>query len=269
LKRLPTPWRGQPPRSEKNVASPQGRTIALACAMGLAGCVLAVFSLRWGKPLAPVSVKWWELAPAVAVSDELGFHLEVRGEAHTFTLSEFPLLLGCLFAAPWAVIVGRLIGDTAFQLLRRKQRGVKLWFNLAMFFLETVLTLVVFHELVGTRSPVDWVSWPLIFTAIALADLVSMVAVSAAIRWHGGQPRLVPVLVAAIATAVANVNLALLAAVLLWNIPYAIVLLVIVLIMTSLAYRGYANLTKRYASLKVTVQGSAVTKPAPVCGDKA
>src|SRR5436305_1832174 len=45
-------------------------------------------------------LRWWVLVPAFALAETLVVHLELRNEAHTFTLVEVPLLLGLCFASP-------------------------------------------------------------------------------------------------------------------------------------------------------------------------
>ena len=52
-------------------------------------------------------------------------------------------------------------------------------------------------------------------------------------------------------TAVVNVCLGLLAAILLWLSPFATILLVFVAAATGSAYRGYAKLQQRYSSLQI------------------
>jgi diguanylate cyclase (GGDEF)-like protein len=231
--------------------TPGRRTVALAVLMAAVGLALGWHILPWHRPPGPFSLRWWQLIPVVVLADELSFHLEIRGEAHSFTLSELPLVLGCLFVAPWGVIAARLGGAAAYQVVRRRQRGVKLFFNLSVFLLETVVALILIHGLMGGRTVLDWVSWPVILAALAAADAISLTAVSCAIHWHGGSRRLGPIVAASGATAVVNVSLGLLVAVILRVEPVAIGLLGVVLGMTALAFRGYANLSKRYASLKL------------------
>lgn len=231
--------------------SPFRRTLVLTLAMAAAGAVLGYVRLRHGAPAGPVTLTWWELAPAVVLAEALGFHLEVRGEAHTFTLTEVPLVIGCFFAAPWAVVLARLLGGCLFQVGRRRQRGLKLAFNVSSWFLESTAVLTLIRLVIHFRPPTDPVSWSLIVASVVFADALSVLAVLNVIRWHGGQPRTSAVAIAGGMTVLVNVTLALLAALLLLDEPSALALLSIVLVSTAVAYRGYANLSKRYASLKL------------------
>ncbi len=225
--------------------------LALSALMAVAGGVLCLYSLRWGAPQAPLTLPWWAFAVAALVNNVFVFHLEIRDEAHSFSLSEIPLVVGLFFAPPWAVVLGRLVGEAVFLIGRRRQNATKLVFNLCLFLVESSVAVVVFRRLSTAQAPMNRTDWGWALIAILLADLVSMVAVSLAIRWHGGQPRLATVAEAGAATAVGNTSLALLAVIILRVDPFALLLLAVVAIVTGLAYRGYANLRQRYASLQV------------------
>ena len=228
--------------------------------MVAAGCALAAYALRWGAPVGPFTLTWWELAPAMALAVPIGFHMELRGEANTFTLSELPLVIGCMFAPPWAVIVARLVGETSYQAARQGQRGLKLVFNMAQLLLGTSASVVLFRLLVPGQGAVshDWATWPLLLLAMATGDALSMAAVSCAIYWHGGRPRMGTVSAASAVVLVVNVSLALLADAVLRHYPPAIVLLLVVLAVTAVAFRGYSNLWQRYGSLKLLYEFTKV-----------
>jgi diguanylate cyclase (GGDEF)-like protein len=192
------------------------------------------------------------LVPAFALSNSFVFHLEVREEAHTFTLSELPLVMGLFFASPLTIVVGRIIGEAIYFGIRRRQAPTKLLFNLSMFLAETATAVVIFRLLSHGRSPLDPASWLPVLLAVAVADLISTTAVSQAIRYHGGaRLRLASVAVASGGTAAVNVALSLLAAIVVWASPFAILLFLAVAAATGLAYRSYANLSQRHAGLQL------------------
>jgi len=191
------------------------------------------------------------LVPGVVLCDTFVFHLEVREEAHSFLLSELPLVVGLFFASPWAIILGRLIGEAIHFGLRRRQALVKLVFNLSMFLLETAVAVVIYRELSTGRSPLHPASWLPALVAVAAADLIGAAMVSQAIRWHHGSTRLASIAGTSIVTAAVNVALAMLAVIILWVSPVAMLLFAVVATVTGLACRGYANLHQRYASLQL------------------
>lgn len=230
----------------------RARVVGLTVPMAAAGTALAVWSsLRWGIPVAPLHIPWFAFVPVYVLTNVLVIQFEMRHEAHTFTLSELPLVAAFFFAAPGAVILGRLLGEALYFGVRRRQAPTKLAFNLSMFLLETGVALSIFHLLYHGHSPLDPAAWPIALLAVAAADLVSLVSVTVVIRWHGGQAHLAGILGVGAVTAVVNVSLSILAAVVLWVAPAGLVLFAIVALVTAAAYRGYTTLKQRYANLQL------------------
>src|SRR5580693_8656677 len=106
--------------------SPTARICWLSIVMVAGGAVLTLYARHWGAPVAPFHLAWWLLVPAFVLGDSFVFHLEVREEAHSFTLSELPLVVGLFFASPWAIIAGRIVGEAIYFGFRRRQELVKL-----------------------------------------------------------------------------------------------------------------------------------------------
>jgi diguanylate cyclase (GGDEF)-like protein len=227
------------------------RTLGLALVMAFVGCALSAVVLRAPAPYAHPVITWWELAPAIALARALGPNLEVRGQAHTFSLTELPLLVGCLFAPPGAVIVACMLGEAVGQVGRRRQAGLKLAFNMAQFLLETVVMLLLVQHFVGHEALASWEHWLGVLGVAAPASALGAAAISCATYWHGGRLRTAPAALAWAITVVLDVNLALLSGLLLLADPGALALLASVLVLTALAFRGFANLSKRYASLQM------------------
>ena len=62
--------------------------------------VVAAGVVRIEPIAAPVRIRWWLLAPMVYLSELTVVHLRFRREAHSFSMSELPLVVGLFFAAP-------------------------------------------------------------------------------------------------------------------------------------------------------------------------
>jgi len=194
---------------------------------------------------------WWVFVPAFMLTEALIFHIEIRQEAHSFSLSELPLVIGFFFASPLALVVGRLLGHLIYLVLVRRQALLKLLFNLSSFAAETSVAILVFRSLSAGDGPTHPQAWLAIFVAVLVADGLGMVAVTAAIRWHGGRSRMSSVLTTGGFTAVVNTSLSILAAVILWVSPWAMLLFALVAVIVALAYRGYAGLNQRFSSLQL------------------
>ena len=240
------------PQGLRRWGSPRARVLALSVALGTLGAIALVTVSHHLAPLhAPLTVPWWAFVPAFMLTEALLFHLEIRDEAHSFSLSELPLVIGFFFASPWAIVVGRVLGELLYLTVVRRQALLKLIFNLAMHMAEVSLAVLVFHLLSHGESPLRPLSWVAVVVGVVTADLISMAAVTAAIRWHGGQAKMTSVMVTGGVTAAANISLSILAAVILWVSPWAMVLFALVALMVALGYRGYAALSQRYSSLQL------------------
>src|SRR6476469_8837414 len=109
--------------------------------------------------LSGVSLTWWELAPAFYLAEVFAVHLHFRKQAHTLSLSEVGLALGLFFASPRDLLIAHIVGASAALVINRRQRPIKLAFNLAELPLCTGVGLFVFRSLAeaGETGPRIWV----------------------------------------------------------------------------------------------------------------
>jgi diguanylate cyclase (GGDEF)-like protein len=121
----------------------------------------------WGQP---ATWAWWAsflgLALLFAVTEIFVVHLHIRAEAHTFSLVEMPLAFGLFFAPPLVLIGAQMFGAGAALALHRKQRGLKLFFNVALFVATTTAAIAVFRFLAA--NPSNLVSSTLLKGGVAL-----------------------------------------------------------------------------------------------------
>ena len=202
-------------------------------------------------PIAPFRVPWWAFAPAILAAEGLMLHIELRNQTHSFNLSEIPLVIGFFFAAPWAVVAGRLLGHLIYRLVVVRQSPLKIVFNLSSFAADSVAGLAVFHLVAGPHSPLSPISWAAVLVAVLAADAVSLTAVTTVIRWNGGGSEISSVVLTGAATAGINTGLAILAVVILWAAPWGFALFVLVVLAFSLLYRRHFALRHRYSSLQM------------------
>ena len=87
------------------------RVWALIVAMGFSALALTLVHVRHLPALGPhPRPSWWLLAVAFAVAELCVVHVEFRRNVHIFSLSELPLVFGLIFAKPWAMLLGILLG---------------------------------------------------------------------------------------------------------------------------------------------------------------
>ena len=228
------------------------RTLALALGIAVASTLgLLAMWPHLGGAGGPHRLPWWVFALAFAGAEIAVFHVELRREAHTFTLAEVPLVIGLFFAAPLHLIAGRMLAEVVILGFKERLPGRKLALNLAAFLGECAVALAVFHLIPGTRAIDQPLSWVVALGAIVAADALSIIAVSMAIRWHGAPDDLAHLAATNSVTVVTNTSLALAAALLITTNRAAVVLLSTMCALIVLAYRGYTSLSQRYTNLQL------------------
>ena len=112
-------------RSRRRLASVWTLTIPLLAG----GLYLAWLTLPLGRLGGPMEVPFWILAPAFALGEVAVVHLRFRKNAHSFSMSEVPLIIGLFSAFPPALIAAQVIGSFLALTLHRKQAAVRVAFN--------------------------------------------------------------------------------------------------------------------------------------------
>ncbi len=177
-------------------------------------------------------------------------HIEVRRQTFSVTLSEAPLVVGLTLVAAPVVLAARLAAWLVIVLVRRTV-PVKAAFNLALIANETAIA-VELYRLLGPAPPNSARAWLAVYAAVIVADLVSALWVSVAIRCIQGRFGRSEVAVFATQYAVSAVlttGLGLLAAFALYHNPASGLLLTIVGVFVLLSFRAYAALSHRHATL--------------------
>jgi len=201
----------------------------------------------------PILIRWWMLAPMVYLSELTVVHLRFRRDAHSFSMSELPLIAGLFFASPMDLILAQLIGNAAALAINRRQPLIKFAFNLSQFSLQAVVAVVVFRSVVSAGSPDSWVGW----LAAGLAAIVALVLatglITAAIRMSGGRlnaQEMIEVLGLSSIATLMNTSLALIGVHLVWSTPSSAWLALIPPIVLSFAYRAYVSQREERARLE-------------------
>jgi signal transduction histidine kinase len=189
-------------------------------------------------------VPWWALVPLVYLAEMAVVHLRYRREAHSFSLSEIPLVIGLFFATPLDLMIAILVGNTLVMTLHRRQRGVKLAFNLAMFSLVGAVAIAIFRGIAQLGDALGPAGWGGAIAATAAGVVVAAALVDRAISLMGGyvdKQEALKIVGLASFGALVNTGLALIAVNLLWLNPGAAWLAVAPPIVVYIAYRSYVS----------------------------
>ena len=93
-------------------------------------------------------IPWWALAIGFFLAECAVVHVHIRRETHTLSLSEVPLVLGLFAVSPVGLVTAQLVGMGAALVFYRRQRPVKVVFNLAQSALATALAAGIFRAIV-------------------------------------------------------------------------------------------------------------------------
>jgi diguanylate cyclase (GGDEF)-like protein len=233
----------------RRVLAPEVRVIALT--LGLSAFAAAVlYSVGSVDLHPPLTAYWWAFVPAAIAGEAIVFHIERHDQTHSFNLNEIPLVIGLFFAAPLALVGGRLLGHLLYRMVRR-QSPLKAAFNLASFAAESAVAIYIFRLLSDNSGPLSPSAWLTALVAVLAADGLSLSAVTAVIHWTGGRSQVGEVVSTGAFTAIANTALAVLAAIILWASPWAFFIYLAVVTTTALAYRRHVSLRQKYSSLQM------------------
>jgi hypothetical protein len=133
-----------------------------------------------------VMIPPWLLAACFYLAEAKVIHLHIGRSAHSFSMSELPLVAGLFLVNPPAFIVARLVGSAIALFFNRRQRGVKLAFNLVQFSLASVVSVAITHAIVPPGSAFG----PPVWAAVLLVALVeNVIGVLSGRRNTVGSPR--------------------------------------------------------------------------------
>ena len=213
----------------------------------------------------PITIPWWALAIGFYLAETNVVHLEFRRQAHSFSLSEIPLVIGLVFATPVDFVLAHLVG-AGLGLIVRRQPVIKLAFNLSHFALEATLAVVVFNLLYGGNLHPGAQVWMAAFAATGVVNVVGIMSIALAIafaegRWHAD--RLPEVLKLGLAVGLTNTSLALMGVTILWLEPTAAWLLAIPIALILLAYRTLMSEREKNKSLEFLYESTRILQRSP------
>jgi diguanylate cyclase (GGDEF)-like protein len=247
--------------------SPAVRVWAFSAA--LAGLALILYGLFIPDDVAlaaPFDIPWWVIAAAFALADIKVIQVHFRRESHAFSLTEVPAVIGLFFLSPSAYVLATMAGALAALVVSSRQAPVKLAFNLANYFLLSVVMVLVFRTIQHSAAAPELLDYVAAFAATLAATAIGAVNIAAAITLSGGAPqfkKLPDMLQFGALVAVANTSIALLAVTILWFSPGAIWLLVIPIVTLFLAYGAWVSEREKHERLELIYQSSRILQHSP------
>lgn len=204
---------------------------------------------------------WWALAAMFYVVEIHVVHIHFRRDAHSFSLSEIPLVLGLFFVSPKGLVLAQLVGAAAALIVHRRQSFLKLAFNLSHFCLGVGLATLIFHRVASLGTGIGAMDWVAAFLATLVTGLVGVFMIFLAISLSEGRPQLRQVhqiLGFGAIVAVANTSLGLIGATLVWTNPEAAWLLFVPAATLVLAYRAYVSEREKHKSVEFLSESTRI-----------
>jgi diguanylate cyclase (GGDEF)-like protein len=239
-------------RRALRLSTPQ-RIMLLTAVVAVAAMVLFVIVVRTlpGVPTA-VTLPWVLWAATFAACEAFPVHVQWKRESHTFSVSDLVLAAGLCLATPSHLVVAQVLGAGATLLLHRRQRGLKLAFNVAQYALGSCLATIVFAALAGPDDGA-W-TWLAALVAILLSTATANCCIFAVISLSEGRVDLrglVPMFTMSLPAAGAAAAVGLVLARNLVHDPAALALLVLPTTLIVAAYRAHARANEQQDNLRV------------------
>ena len=249
------PGAGSDTRPAVTDAERRVRLIALCVSMAVvAGAFFATWIRELPELRASVQLSWVVVAFGFALCDILVVHVESRRGTHSISLCDIPLTLGLFFVSPTHLFVARVLGSALALVVHRRSSPLRAAFDLSLFSLQTCLAVAVFRTTVLSSFGLGAVHWAAAFGGVLVANLAGAAMTTLLYVVRGERPDTLTrakLLGASIVTTAVNTSLALVAITLLWNHPSTTWLLLPVALVLLGAYKAYASMSQRYASLCV------------------
>jgi diguanylate cyclase (GGDEF)-like protein len=239
--------------SNQQLRQPVGSHVAgiwlLSAGVGVLAFLLFGKATGLPPPRGHLPIPWWALLVGFVAAECVAVHLHFRREVHTVSLSEIPFVLGLFAVSPFALVATQVCGMGAGLVFYRRQRPVKVVFNLAQTALGSVLGIAIFRAIVDGRMPFAPIGWLGGFAAAATATLTGILLVSAAVTIVEGRSafrRAGSTAAFSFLGSLTAASLALAAATLADVRPGAVLLLLLPVGACAIALRAYAHQRRRH-----------------------
>ena len=210
-------------------------------------------------------IPWFALIAMVYVAEITVVHLRFHRHAHSFSMSEVPIVLGLFAAAPIALIFAQ-IGFTLALLINRRQPPMKLAFNVAQQTFQVALAVIVFRLIAAFGDPEGFSGWIAAIVAMQISVLLANVLINAAIRFSGGSLDVREQLEVMTLTALAalmNSSLALVGITIFWADSKGAWLALVPPVVLFFAYRAYISQRLERSRLESLYQATRVLHESP------
>src|SRR3954447_25142367 len=233
--------------------TPSQRIMLLTATVAVAAVALFVIVVR-SLPAAPTALNlpWVLWGAAFAAGEVLVVHWQWKRDAHSFSMGDLVLAVALFLATPTQLVTAMALGSGAALVLHRRQRGLKLTFNVAEYALGAGMALVVLHgmsSLLGEE--LDWVAaLAAVLTATLTADLC-IFGIMTILEGRVDTQKLVELLGLSVPFALGSAGMGLVVARTVVNDPASLALLALPTLLILVAYRAYTGAKEQQDNLRL------------------
>jgi diguanylate cyclase (GGDEF)-like protein len=239
-------------------------TVTLVCFAALMAAITSQYA-RPGSPALMGVRGFLILAILFAASEYMSLHLHVGVSGYTFSVTEATLVISFFHSSPLTSVLAQLFGAVVVLVGIRKQRSIKVVFNLAMFAVANQLAFACF--LVIGKGARAWPlqgprAWIATYSSVGIFTMLSTVLVFGVIYLASPNEFSLRTLVSnfriAMFPGLATTSIGIAASTLAYDTAPAAILLMLPIIGTWLINRRYLSERRRTEELVFLQQSSEV-----------
>ena len=238
---------------------------ALALLLVAVGTAVVIGTRLLNSPaLAPsIDIPLIFIVVGFALSARFGVIEQVGSTQVLLTAIEVPLLLGLFAVSPARVVGASLIGTAASWILQRRTAMFRFLTNFTLSVFEVVLTVSLFHVVASDSNVRHTRTWFVAFSAVLFARVLRTLAELLIVRLGGGvfsRRNAVGTMLVTVTSSVCMTSLGLVAAIVATQSRLAELLVVAVVALPVLVYRGFVMVREQFSRLRLLHEFTAPAK---------
>src|SRR5687768_14126193 len=198
-----------------------------------------------------LSLPWPRWVAALALAEVAVVYVQWRRDSQGFSITALVLAAGLFLAAPSHLVTALVVGTALSMVLVRRQRGLKLAFNVAQYALGGCVTVLTFAALSGVVGNLAWVAALGAIVASTLTAALCIFAVMTIAEGRADVRPLLGMLSLSLPFTIGSAAVGVIVARTAVSDPSALFLLGVPTFLIIAAYRAYTRAREQQENLKL------------------
>jgi diguanylate cyclase (GGDEF)-like protein len=198
-----------------------------------------------------VPLPWPLWGVAFALAEILVVYVQWKRDSHGFSVTDLVLAAGLFLAAPATLVTALVVGTAVSMVLHRRQRGLKLAFNVAQYALGGCLCVIVFHGLSGVAGQLVWLAALAAVVTSTITAAVCIFAVMSVVEGRADVRPLLGMLGLSVPFTIGSAAIGVIVSRTAVADPSALVLLAVPTFLIIAAYRSYSRAREQQENLRL------------------